>query len=198
MIKNLIFAILLMLALGGCGPSRDQVESKSKELLQQSINSNEGLKDLGIQVSRVDAIKESDNKYKGLATVSMDGKDHQVSINILADSERIMVNAENGAFAFAAKKLVQKTLSALPNQAGIPEGEIASIDPIDMNFRCPESFPTIEERTQAITDFTVQYAQNHPQTTLAEIASYRVSLLEKHGCTETLKNIQSAPPAQAM
>lgn len=69
----------------------------------------------------------------------------------------------------------------------------------DAAFRCPEALaPT--ERGQAVRDFFAWARRQHGDWTLAETARYRIALLERHGCSETLKRIRDsalAPPQEA-
>ncbi|HUH85715.1 MAG TPA: hypothetical protein VLX85_13985 [Stellaceae bacterium] len=67
----------------------------------------------------------------------------------------------------------------------------------DAAFRCPEALPA-EERAHATRDFFVWARGRHADWTLAEVARYRLDLLERHHCDETLKRIRDsavAPPA---
>ena len=56
-------------------------------------------------------------------------------------------------------------------------------------FKCPESYTTEEERLAAVQE-CVEWAQkNHPDWTVRQFITFRIKLLEKKGCHETLKNI---------
>ena len=116
--------------LSSCGASKSNVEASAKEVTQQIINENEALKSLGIVVDRVDAIKESDNKYQGLAQVTLDGEHHQVPISILADGDKILVTTEKGAFAFAAQVILKK---ALDTAAPLPQAAPMTPAPVQQN-----------------------------------------------------------------
>jgi hypothetical protein len=67
---------------------------------------------------------------------------------------------------------------------------------IDRTFICPEDLPTEQAKQDALNLFLEQVAVVQPQITIAEIIEYRVSLLKKHQCRQTLANI-GASPSQA-
>ncbi len=66
----------------------------------------------------------------------------------------------------------------------------------EATFRCPEALPAAE-REQAVRDFFIRARSRHGDWTLAEVARYRLDLLERHHCDETLQRIRDsaiAPP----
>jgi hypothetical protein len=71
---------------------------------------------------------------------------------------------------------------------------------IDSTFVCPESLPNDVARGDAVKLFLDQVTAVEPNLTLADLVSYRMTLLRKHNCTATLHNIgelgQALPPAQ--
>lgn len=64
---------------------------------------------------------------------------------------------------------------------------------IDRTFVCPEDLPTDQARQDAVKLFLEQVAAVQPKVTLREITEYRVSLLKKHQCSQTLANIITDP-----
>jgi hypothetical protein len=60
---------------------------------------------------------------------------------------------------------------------------------IDRTFVCPEDLPNDEARSIALKLFLQQLAAVQPSITIKEITEYRVSLLKKHQCRQTLANI---------
>jgi hypothetical protein len=56
-------------------------------------------------------------------------------------------------------------------------------------FKCPESFKTDEERTEAIREFLNWAMTNHPNWTLNTLARFRMKLLVEKNCYITLQNI---------
>jgi hypothetical protein len=67
---------------------------------------------------------------------------------------------------------------------------------IDRTFVCPEDLPSDEARATAVELFLQQLAAVQPRITVREITEYRVSLLKKHQCRQTLANI-AQPAARA-
>jgi hypothetical protein len=63
---------------------------------------------------------------------------------------------------------------------------------IDRTFVCPESLANDEARESAINLFINQVGAVEPSITINEIVAYRMSLLKKHGCGQTLANIASS------
>jgi hypothetical protein len=66
---------------------------------------------------------------------------------------------------------------------------------IDHTFVCPESLPNDAAREAAIRLFTEQVAAMNPRVTIRQIVSYRVALLRRHGCRQTLANLDLARAA---
>jgi hypothetical protein len=72
-----------------------------------------------------------------------------------------------------------------------------SLAQIDRTFVCPEDLPSDEARDTALKLFLQQVAAIEPKTTVGDMISYRVSLLKKHQCRQTLANLaQSATPSE--
>jgi hypothetical protein len=66
------------------------------------------------------------------------------------------------------------------------------LDQIDRTFVCPESLPSDEARQDATKLFVEQVQAADPNATIKSLVEYRMSLLAKHGCVETLKNIHES------
>jgi len=64
----------------------------------------------------------------------------------------------------------------------------------DAVFRCPEALPTAE-REQAALDFFMRARSRHGDWTLADVARYRLALLERHHCDATLRRIRESAVA---
>jgi hypothetical protein len=60
---------------------------------------------------------------------------------------------------------------------------------VDRTFICPESLPSDEARLDAAKLFVEQVAAIEPHLTIGELIGYRLTLLRKHGCTQTLRYI---------
>jgi hypothetical protein len=59
------------------------------------------------------------------------------------------------------------------------------------SFRCPESMPTKAARDEAALDFVTWAQQAHPEWTITQFVTYRMSLLQQHHCTATLQHIKA-------
>jgi hypothetical protein len=67
---------------------------------------------------------------------------------------------------------------------------------IDGTFICPEALPSDEARNDALKLFLEQVAAAKPSITVAEITQFRVAMLRKHQCNETLANLGVSPVAK--
>jgi hypothetical protein len=63
-------------------------------------------------------------------------------------------------------------------------------------FHCPESYATDTERNAAAKAFVENFAKQHPQTTVDDLAAERQRLLIAHDCQRTLANIADNPKPQ--
>lgn len=61
----------------------------------------------------------------------------------------------------------------------------------DAAFRCPEALPAAE-REQAVRDFFIRARSRHGDWSLADVARYRLALLERHDCDATLRRIRQS------
>ena len=86
-------------------------------------------------------------------------------------------------------------LLALPVSAQTKEQKIVA--QIDRSFICPEALPSDDARKAALQLFISQVAAAKPRITVNELTAFRVAMLRKHGCAQTLANIgekaQAAP-----
>jgi hypothetical protein len=69
---------------------------------------------------------------------------------------------------------------------------------VDSTFACPESLSTDQARQNALALFLDQVAALQPNLTLADLIAYRVTLLRKHRCFQTLRNITAASASDAV
>ena len=67
---------------------------------------------------------------------------------------------------------------------------------IDRTFVCPEALPSDAARQDALKLFFQQAAAAKPSITLGEITQFRVAMLRKHGCNETLAKLGVSPVAK--
>ncbi len=91
-----------------------------------------------------------------------------------------------------AKTLAQLTLIllaafALPAHA---EPDKAKLAEVDRTFTCPETLPDGAAKQTALRQFVSQVAAAWPDATIAQFTAFRMTVLEKHGCTQTLEAIR--------
>lgn len=63
----------------------------------------------------------------------------------------------------------------------------------DGKFRCPEKLSNLSERRQEVEAFLTWTRRRHPRWTLEQIMTFRIAVLTKHGCSETIANIKAQP-----
>ena len=66
---------------------------------------------------------------------------------------------------------------------------------IDKAFVCPESLPDEKSRMTALHDFMDAVTRAAPDKSLPDVLLYRRTLLQTHGCTQTLKSLDAAEAA---
>ncbi|MDR6207288.1 MULTISPECIES: hypothetical protein [Paraburkholderia] len=146
--KKLIVVAVIAMTVAGCKPSEEGIGEDAKVLLQRQIQSEDGLKDLDLSVLKMDVVNEEGNKYKGIATVLMDGTEHTVSMQILADGKTVMISVAPGEFTFAVPKAISRAVAreaaagasapaaAEPDVASAVEAEPLSRMLDQLNERC--------------------------------------------------------------
>ena len=111
-----VVATLTVLAVGwfgwqkysahGTAEETKQLTSWVQQSMREKLSSDPQYSPYGLQVTSVDLIKVSDNKYEGMASVTT-FKDRvnprQVSITVTSDGDRMMWQAAPGAFMFLAQ-----------------------------------------------------------------------------------------------
>ena len=80
--------------------------------MQQKFSSDSQLSTLGLEVIRVQVIREGENRFQGMATVRHEGDLHEVPAQINADGDNVIWRTDAGAFAFVAQKAFQKAMKA--------------------------------------------------------------------------------------
>ena len=66
------------------------------------------IRKLGISVTKVMVMKESENKYQGMATVEYKGLERLVPVQVTAEGENVMWRTEPGAFLFVIQHEFQR------------------------------------------------------------------------------------------
>ncbi len=79
------------------------------------------------------------------------------------------------------------------------DGRMASIRSMnemqfDEQFRCPESYATDPERAVALAESAVWLQSRSGRITQAGLEEFRIKLLTRHNCAQTLRNIHDAAP----
>lgn len=110
-IKKLAIATFVAILLAGCGMSVEQIGETVKVSMQQKFDSDEQFKDLHLSVTKVQVLKQGENRFQGMATVLHDGSSHDVPVEITADGSNVMWQVQPGAFMFVAQKELQKLQS---------------------------------------------------------------------------------------
>lgn len=106
------FALLagLLFALTACQPSTKGIAENIKSRLQSRFDSEPEFKRYHLSVSEVNVIHEEGNRYRGLATVSMNAIEHNVNLKILDDGDHGMYELEPGAFNFWRPRVLDQKI----------------------------------------------------------------------------------------
>ena len=107
-IRALALGVLAAALLIRCGQSTDQIGETVKTSMQQKFDSDAQFKNSRLSVTRVQVLKQGENRYQGIATVMHEGESHDVPIEITADGSNVMWLAPSGSFMFVALKEFQK------------------------------------------------------------------------------------------
>ena len=82
----LLFAMSLCFA--SCGPSTSDIEETTKQIIVDKVKeagSTLVIKDLTL-------VKESDNKYDGIATCTLDGEDIELDVDVTCDGDNVIAS----------------------------------------------------------------------------------------------------------
>lgn len=125
MFRRLGILSLVALLACGCHADPDQVGSEVKRMLQSKLDENPELKGLRPTVSKVEVIREQGNKYEGIATVIVSGKEHSVTMAIWDDGKRTMYQAAPDDLTFLAEQAIENSARHRPSDLqGQPAGDI--------------------------------------------------------------------------
>jgi hypothetical protein len=86
----------------------EQIGETVKTSMQQKFNSDVQFKEWQLTVTRVQILKQGDNRFQGIATVMHEGAPHDVPVDITADGSNVIWQVQPGAFMFVAQKELQK------------------------------------------------------------------------------------------
>ena len=104
-----VLAAFLVVLLG-CGPKPERVSEMVLASMQEKFRTDSQLSTLGIEVVRVQVVKEGDNRFQGIATVKHEGDSHQVPVQITAEGDNVIWRTDSGAFAFVMQKAMRKII----------------------------------------------------------------------------------------
>lgn len=107
------FVIMFGLVLLGCGPSPEKISEFATSSMQQKFDTDPQFKEFGLKVIRVQVVKESDNRFQGIASIQHEGATHEVPVQITGSNDGIIWKIEPGALMFVAQKEFQKLQKAL-------------------------------------------------------------------------------------
>ena len=111
-----IIGLLITIVFTGCfSPSNDEIASVVKKSMQETLDPSPEFKEYGLNVENLEALKQSDGKYNGVASVLYDGDIYKVPVTIVVDGEDFMWQTEPTAFMFIAKKEIEKMTQELSN-----------------------------------------------------------------------------------
>jgi hypothetical protein len=96
----------LGLHLAACQPSTDSVERDTKQALQSKLDSEPDLKPFHLRVSSLDVVHEDGTRYRGIATVTMDGVKYSITLRILDDGHKVLCETDQGAFGYVLQHSV--------------------------------------------------------------------------------------------
>jgi uncharacterized secreted protein with C-terminal beta-propeller domain len=111
---NIVAVMLTVVSIIGCSMSTEQIEETVKNSMQQKFNSDTQFKEWHLSVGHVQVLKESSNKFKGIATVAHEGTQHDVPVDITVDGSNVIWQVQPGGFMFIAQKELQKLQTGFP------------------------------------------------------------------------------------
>jgi hypothetical protein len=104
----LLIASAFYISMVACSVNTTELGDQVRGLMQDKLDQEPNTKEYKLKVKKVDVIHVSGNSYGGLATVVMDGKEYPVTVNILADGNKIFYKVEDGGFAFLAHHIIEQ------------------------------------------------------------------------------------------
>jgi TPR repeat protein/serine/threonine protein kinase len=89
------------------------------------------------------------------------------------------------------------SVEAIPLEAGSKPsvGGLSDAD-FDSRFQCPEFLSSDEQRKAALSEYMDWIAANHGDWTVSRVVDFRVQLLTRHHCVDTLRNIAVDNPPE--
>ena len=93
---KLLTALLMLLSVTNCSKSPNDLAEEVKIDMQKIFNSDPDIKPHQLTVTGVTVVKESENKYNGIAVVSKNGKPYSASVSITYDGDNLLWELEPG------------------------------------------------------------------------------------------------------
>ena len=104
MIKITAVLLALLIGLTGCDAYTSNIAGKTKDVLQNNLNSDAKFAKYKLRVVDVQLVSESMSKYEGIAKIDLDGKTYDVPVSVSADLSNILVQTKPGGFIFLFEK----------------------------------------------------------------------------------------------
>lgn len=98
----------LILLLYGCGPSNEWVSETVRRSIEEKLTNDPTYSEYKLIVKSVTVVHESEGRYQGLVTVSLDDEEYQFPVTITADKENAIWRSEPGSFTFLFKHQMKK------------------------------------------------------------------------------------------
>jgi hypothetical protein len=103
--KGLFAIVLLALALAGCKMSNEALGREVMASMQETYDSDPKLSKYGLKYTDISVVQVQGNQYQGIATVTHEGEEHSVSVDIIYDGDTFIWSVQDGEFAFLAPVL---------------------------------------------------------------------------------------------
>jgi hypothetical protein len=125
----------------------EHLTQEVEQSMQEKFDSDPKFSKYDIRVEKVALVKESGNKYDGIATVHTPGSsDHEVSIDVVADRSNMMWKTQPGAFLF----LIQE-----------PDLRLSNTPTFEASPTLPPPTPTVAPQNNPLPDADTQGFLNY-------------------------------------
>jgi len=108
--RGIFVAVAVSFVLAACSPSPAEIGNKVLLGMQQRFATDPELSKLGISITSVVVVKQSDNKYQGLAIVQYKNIERQVSVEVTAQGDNVIWKTDPDAFMFVIQHELQQAL----------------------------------------------------------------------------------------
>jgi hypothetical protein len=119
--------LAMALALSACGPSSEKIADGVKAELQHRLQGQEIFAQHKVSVAKVDVVKEEGNKFRGMATIMLDGHESTIPIEIVADGDKAIFDVPQDRLVLLAFELLGRSKPAVePAAAEAPPPSMAT------------------------------------------------------------------------